>query len=352
MNNIECDVVIVGTGIAGLSCALSFDQHTNIIIVSDNLPGKSGSTMFAQGGIAFSENNDESINNHICDTVNAGAGMCDENVVNHFIRNSSETINWLQEQGIIFDTNNDGNMSKGREGGHTDSRIAHIGGDATGKGIIEALFKKVSSQDNITFIKGEISALLQDDNNVVCGIETQGFTINTSSVVLATGGGCGIFSSRTAPAQPLSAFELAMQAGSEATDMEFFQYHPTALDLPVEITAQIPRLPLISEAIRGAGAKLIVGKDEKLEINHPMNELAPRDVVSRAVFKTRQTGKRVYLDTSSIEKFSTRFPTIANICKQYDVNYNKIPIRTAVHYQIGGIKTDVNGATCVDGLYV
>ena len=351
MNNIECDIVIVGTGIAGLSCALGFQDNTKIIIISNNNPGKSGSTRFAQGGIAFSENDGESTKAHIYDTINAGSGMCDKTAVHHFIEQSNKTIKWLEKQGVNFDKREDGTIQKGLEGGHSENRIAHIGGDATGIGIINALFEKISSKDNISFIKGELSALLTDDNNTVCGIEAEGFTIKSSSVIFATGGGCGIFGDRTAPEQPLSAFELALQAGTKATDMEFFQYHPTALDLPLEVTVQIPRLPLITEAIRGAGALLKVGKN-LMQINHEMGSLAPRDVVSRAVFENRQQGKRVYLDTSSIQNFSSIFPTIANICKQYDIDYNKIPIRTAVHYQIGGIKTDVNGRTCVDGLYV
>lgn len=347
----QYDIIIIGSGIAGLSCALSCDTGASVLIASQNDPMESGSSPFAQGGIAFSENIPTSIHAHINDTLNAGAGLCDKDVVSTVIEKSHKAIDWLQSQGVIFDTTSDGTMEKCREAVHSESRIVHIGGDATGIGVVRTLCNTLKQRDNITFMVGGISALYQDNDATICGVDIDGTQFTCHAVIFATGGASGLFSDRTAPAQNSTAFKLAMDAGAMASDMEFFQYHPTALDLPDEIKPKVQRLPLISEAVRGHGAVLCVGKSE-LHIPHPDASLAPRDVVSRAVFHARENGKHVYLDTSSIRQFSTLFPTIANICKHYDINYRKIPVRTAVHYQIGGIKTSLDGDTGVCGLYV
>ncbi len=352
MQNIECDVVIVGAGIAGLSAALSFNDSTRITIIVDNPPPHAGSTPFAQGGVAFSQENDESIQLHIQDTISAGAGLCNHASVASFIEKSAAAHNWLETNGVLFDRNIDGSIQQGLEAAHSINRIAHIGGDTTGKVLSTTLFQQVQNRNNIQIKIAELRGLLLDDNGRACGVEAGDINVEADTVILATGGASGLFSSRTAPSQPSTAFMLAMHAGANASDLEFFQHHPTALDLPNEITNTIDRIPLISEAVRGQGAILTTGNKTPLSINHPDTSLAPRDVVSRAVFYARQKGMRVYLDTECISDFDKKFPSITEICNQYNVDTKKIPIRNAMHYQIGGVDTAVDGKTSVDGLYV
>ncbi len=351
----QYDTVIIGAGIAGLSCALSCDSHQNILLVSENAPPKSGSTPYAQGGIAYSPPDDAHIQSHIQDTITAGAGLCDTAVVRDFIEKSNNAIHWLQSQNIQFDTTVDGALETCIEGGHKHPRIIHINGDATGAGITKGLFQRVQRAPNITFIIGALTALYVNNTNAIRGVGVNNTPYTCAAVVFATGGASGLFADRTATAQTSTAFKLALDAGAVACDLEFFQYHPTALDIPTPAQGNIPqnngRLPLISEAIRGHGGILTVD-NTPLDTGHPDGSLAPRDVVSRAVFSTRKQGKTVILNTTSIKDFSDLFPTVTKSCHQYNIDIRHIPIRTAVHYQMGGIKTDTNGITGVDGLFV
>ena len=351
----QYDTIIVGAGIAGLSCALSCDTQQNILLISENAPPKSGSTPYAQGGIAFSQPDTACIQSHIHDTMTAGAGLCDAAVVSDFIHKSYDAIQWLQSHCIHFDTTADGSLDRCIEGGHKHPRIIHIGGDATGAGITNGLFQQVQNSPHITFMIGNLSALYTDSNNTVCGVGIDGTKYLCAAVVFATGGASGLFSDRTATAQTSTAFKLAMDAGAVACDLEFFQYHPTALDISTPMRGNIPqnhgRLPLISEAVRGHGGILTVD-NAPLDTGHPDGSLAPRDVVSRAVFCARQQGKTVVLDTTNIDNFTDLFPTVTRSCRQYSIDIRYIPIRPAMHYQMGGINTDVNGGTGVDGLFV
>lgn len=353
------DTIIIGAGIAGLSCALSCDVGQKILLISEHLPKKSGSTPYAQGGIAFSEACEASVQSHMSDTITAGAGLCDSAVVESVVRASKGAIDWLQAQGICFDTNPDnppdnpdGTLSKGIEGGHNQPRIIHIGGDATGAGITKGLFQQVCIRDNITFQIGTLNALHTDAHNAVCGVTVNDILYQAQCIVLATGGASGLFKHRTATAQSCTAFQLALGCGAVASDLEFFQYHPTALDVSQAKTPQkTERLPLISEAVRGHGGILKV-QDSPLDTHHPKGSLAPRDVVSRAVFAARQNGHTVFLDTTAIENFAKLFPTVYACCQLYGIDTNFIPVRTAVHYQMGGIATDISGHTGISGLFV
>lgn len=351
MKKYFCDVVIVGAGIAGLSAALAFDENAHIGLIAEDTP--SGSTPYAQGGIAFAEEEEATIDSHIRDTIVAGAGLCDESVVKTFIKDSRKTVAWLQNNGVFFAVNRHGNIDKQREAAHSVSRIAHAKGDSTGIVISQSLYERVQQKNNITCFFSVLHTLIVDTNGRACGIETGKHCIIAKSVIFATGGTSSIFGARTAPSQPnTAAFQLALRAGALACDMEFFQHHPTALDVLASHTNGQQHLPLISESVRGHGAKLMTSKDRPLAIDHPSGSLAPRDVVGRAVFKARQQGLTVYLDTRDIADFEKKFPTVTRYCKAHSIDRTHIPVRTAVHYQIGGIKSNIDGVTAVEGLYV
>ena len=363
----EYSVVVIGSGAAGLYAALKIAQQIKlpegILLLSKSTLGTSNSK-YAQGGIVgvMHRNPDDSVEAHIKDTLKAGAGLSDEKVTEEISSASDAVLNDLITNGVEFDLDENGNLTFTLEAAHSVKRILHSGGDATGKGITEGLAKAVKSNENIHILENAIAVELLVTANKECrGIiiynkQTEEHEIiYTSAVIIATGGTGQVYKYTT---NPLGAtgdgIALAYEAGALIEDMEFIQFHPTALALSPESRNRF----LISEAVRGEGAKLINKNGEEFMAKYSdKKELAPRDVVTRAIFSEmkKENSDNVYLNAAIIgkEKLSKRFPTISKTCKEngIDITETPIPVAPAAHYTMGGIKAGVNGTTSIKGLY-
>ena len=363
----EYSVVVIGSGAAGLYAALKIAQQIKlpegILLLSKSTLGTSNSK-YAQGGIVgvMHRNPDDSVESHIKDTLKAGAGLSDEKVTEEISSASDAVLNDLITNGVEFDLDENGNLTFTLEAAHSVKRILHSGGDATGKGITEGLVKAVKSNENIHILENAIAVELLVTANKECrGIiiynkQTEEHEIiYTSAVIIATGGTGQVYKYTT---NPLGAtgdgIALAYEAGALIEDMEFIQFHPTALALSPESRNRF----LISEAVRGEGAKLINKNGEEFMAKYSdKKELAPRDVVTRAIFSEmkKENSDNVYLNAAIIgkEKLSKRFPTISKTCKEngIDITETPIPVAPAAHYTMGGIKAGVNGTTSIKGLY-
>ena len=363
----EYSVVVIGSGAAGLYAALKIAQQIKlpegILLLSKSTLGTSNSK-YAQGGIVgvMHRNPDDSVESHIKDTLKAGAGLSDEKVTEEISSASDAVLNDLITNGVEFDLDENGNLTFTLEAAHSVKRILHSGGDATGKGITEGLAKAVKSNENIHILENAIAVELLVTANKECrGIiiynkQTEEHEIiYTSAVIIATGGTGQVYKYTT---NPLGAtgdgIALAYEAGALIEDMEFIQFHPTALALSPESRNRF----LISEAVRGEGAKLINKNGEEFMAKYSdKKELAPRDVVTRAIFSEmkKENSDNVYLNAAIIgkEKLSKRFPTISKTCKEngIDITETPIPVAPAAHYTMGGIKAGVNGTTSIKGLY-
>ncbi len=363
----EYSVVVIGSGAAGLYAALKIAQQIElpegILLLSKSTLGTSNSK-YAQGGIVgvMHQNSDDSVESHIKDTLKAGAGLSDEKVTEEISSASDAVLNDLITNGVEFDLDENGNLTFTLEAAHSVKRILHSGGDATGKGITEGLVKAVKSNENIHILENAIAVELLVTANKECrGViiynkQTEEHEIiYTSAVIIATGGTGQVYKYTT---NPLGAtgdgIALAYEAGALIEDMEFIQFHPTALALSPESRNRF----LISEAVRGEGAKLINKNGEEFMAKYSdKKELAPRDVVTRAIFSEmkKENSDNVYLNAAIIgkEKLSKRFPTISKTCKEngIDITETPIPVAPAAHYTMGGIKAGVNGTTSIKGLY-
>lgn len=348
-------VIIIGSGIAGLYAALSIEKF-DVLIVSNESGGKSGSSYYAQGGIAAAIAEDDDFETHVQDTIKAGAGLVDYEVAKQIILAGTERVHHLAELGVNFKRDEKGNFNFGREAAHSKNRILHINGDASGKEIMNVLNARVSEKKNIqtryTCEALEISVYGSNVNGIWIKNE-KGETefISASNIILATGGVSALYSKTT---NPLSIYGkglgLAARAGAVIADAEFVQFHPTALDLGVD------PVPLATEALRGEGAIIINEKGERfLDNYHPAAELAPRDIVSRAVFSEISKGNKIFLDATNLKsgKVKDKFPNVYNLCKQnnIDADLQPIPIAPAAHYHVGGIATNINGRSSINGLW-
>ena len=359
-------VVIVGSGIAGLYASLKIEQQTNlpdgILLITKSKLGESNSR-YAQGGMVavMHDNKADSTESHISDTIKAGAGLSEFNTVKFISEHSDSVVKDLLKFGVEFDRDENGNLCFTREAAHSVRRILHSGGDATGRMIEKALTKDVSENSNIDVYEQTLAVeLLVDDDKECKGVVvfndlTQEYeTIYTSAVILATGGTGQLFKYTTNPSVATGdGLALAYNAGAVMQDLEFIQFHPTAL----AIDGGENRF-LISEAVRGEGAKLVDADGiEFMHKYHEKRELAPRDVVTRANYNEMlQSGSdHVYLNASCIEKnkLAQRFPNISRICAENGIDISKdfIPVAPAAHYTMGGVKTNVEGETSIKGLY-
>lgn len=355
------DVVVVGGGMAGLYAALETDKALSVaLIIKGNL--ESGSSYLAQGGICCVMAEDDSFEEHIADTLAAGAGHCDPNAVKIMVEEGPENIKRLIEYGVPFDRDADGNLKITREGGHGKRRILHCGGDATGREITKALGKQAQMRDNIKIFWGHNLVDIITGENAVQGVVVndgkRDFAIETSNVVVATGGAGQLYKYSTTPeGNTGEGIAACLRAGCKVRDMEFVQFHPTAF----AVHGENERVFLISEAVRGEGAILRNKFGEAFMSRsgqHPLGDLAPRDIVTRAIIKEMKAtcDTCAYLDTSAMteEFFEKRFPTITAKCRQCGINppHDKIPVHPTQHYLMGGVYTDTDAKTNISGIYV
>ena len=356
------DVLVVGTGAAGLYTALCLPKHLSIGLVSKDILPLSASD-WAQGGIAAAISTDDSPSLHLEDTLKAGAGLCERSAVEFLVNHAPECIHRLVELGVAFDRHQS-QLALTLEAAHSRHRVLHAA-DTTGRAVITTLTERVLERPNIKIISPAFALdLWMDASGQRCqGVslihDSRIYWVKAKAVVLATGGGGQVFAHTTNPAVSTGdGVAMAWRAGSLLRDLEFFQFHPTALTQP-----GAPRF-LISEAVRGEGAHLIDSQGHRFVFDYDeRGELAPRDIVSRAIFshlqKLRQipgaNSERVWLDLRSIptEKIQHRFPNIIQVCQQWgvDILHEPIPVTPAAHYWMGGIVTNTQSQTSIPGLY-
>lgn len=345
--------VIIGAGIAGLMSALHLAPHPVVLLSSTRL-GTEASSVLAQGGLAASLGADDSPDLHLVDTVAAGDGLCDENVARRIVDATHRAIENLMRLGVAFDRSSDGTLRLGLEAAHSRRRIIHVAGDSTGRELVRALVTAVRRSPSITVVEGMEARKLVVENGAVTGVLAArgagAIILPTRRVVLATGGIGSLFKDTTNPPGSFGhGLALAACAGAELADLEFIQFHPTALDIPKR------PMPLVSEAIRGEGAVLIDECGHRFLADTPGSELASRDVVARAVWHQLATGHRVYLDARQAlgARFAKRFPAVARLCRDVGIDpaVEPIPVRPAAHYHMGGVAVDAAGCSSVAGLW-
>ena len=347
------DVVVIGAGAAGLMASLELPENLNVLLLNRNT-SKVSSSMWAQGGIASVIRPDDSFELHIEDTLNAGDGLCDMKAVEMLVREAPSCVDNLQRLGMTFDKNLD-QLSTTLEAAHSRRRVLHVK-DRTGRALVEVLEDHVESKKNILHCRGvRVTELLVEDE--ICkGVQVLDgsnlYWISSKAVVLATGGGGHLFTNTTNPSQSAGeGVALAWKAGALIQDLEFIQFHPTALKF-----YGAPCF-LISEALRGEGAVLI-DKYGNSPVDHLKDkELSSRDQVSRSIMNNmlKNNSDHVGLDLRFIDpdKIVKRFPTILNRCQEYGVNplNEVIPVAPAAHYWMGGVNTDLNASTTIKNLY-
>ncbi|MFI5724490.1 L-aspartate oxidase [Streptomyces cyaneofuscatus] len=362
---IDADVVVVGSGVAGLTTALRCAAAGLDTVVVTKARLDDGSTRWAQGGIAAALGEGDTPEQHLDDTLVAGAGLCDEEAVRTLVTEGPDAVRRLITTGATFDTTDSGDIALTREGGHHRRRIAHAGGDATGAEISRALVEAVRSAALHTIENALVLDLLTDAEGRTAGVSLHVMgegqhdgvgAVRAPSVVLATGGMGQVFSATTNPSVSTGdGVALALRAGAEVSDLEFVQFHPTVLFLGADSEGQ---QPLVSEAVRGEGAHLVDATGTRFMLGqHELAELAPRDIVAKAI--TRQmhehSTEHMYLDARHFgaPMWEQRFPTILAACRAHGIDpvTEPIPVAPAAHYASGGIRTDLRGRTTVPGLY-
>ncbi|TIO74104.1 L-aspartate oxidase [Mesorhizobium sp.] len=345
--------VIVGAGIAGLMTALHLAPHPVVLLSSTPLGTEASSTL-AQGGLAASVGPDDSTDLHLTDTLAAGDGLCNEAMARRVVEALPRAVDHLIRLGVPFDCTFNGTLRLGLEAAHSRRRIVHAAGDATGRELLRVLVAVVRRTPSIIIMEGMTARRLVVAEGGIVGVLAVGcdgvVALPTRRVVLATGGIGGLFRDTT---NPLASFghglALAACAGAELANLEFVQFHPTALD-----TARRP-MPLVSEAVRGEGALLVDEHGHRFLADTPGAELAARDVVARAISDQLAAGHRVFLDARNClgARFAKRFPVIEAACRQAGIDpaVDPIPVRPAAHYHMGGVAVDVEGRSSVPGLW-
>lgn len=340
--------VIVGAGLAGLTVALSLAPKPVIVLGRKLLPGLTSSSL-AQGGLAAALGEDDNPQLHAEDTIAAGAGLCDPEIVKGIVGEARRAVETLSAWGASFDRDGSGRLKMGLEGAHSRRRIVHADGDATGAVVMRALLKKALETPSVAIMEDvEVTRLLTDDSGAITGLvfrraDGTQEALQTRQVILATGSACALWRHATVPLGSWGhGLALAARAGARLRDLEFVQFHPTALD------AGCDPMPLVSEAVRGEGARLVTAQGPLA-----VEPLAPRDIVATAIWAEIEKGGRVFLDARKIPAFGKRFPTIAALLAQagLDASRDLIPIRPVAHYHMGGIATDAYGRTDVKGLW-
>ncbi len=346
--------VIAGAGLAGMMAALSLAPRPCLLLSASPLT-REASSAWAQGGIAAAVGPDDDVALQVADTLAAGDGLCDETAVRAIVGGGPRAIERLTGFGVRFDRDEDGRPVLGLEAAHARRRIVHARGDGTGAEIVRALADAVRATASITVVEGAVLTRLLVEDGAVAGAEirVQGRlqTVRTAQVVIATGGVGGLFLDTTNPLGSTgSGLAVAARAGAALGDLEFVQFHPTALAVQDGPAGSAP-MSLVSEAVRGEGATLI----DETGARFMQSELAPRDVVSRAVWHHLAAGHRVFLDarTALGARFAARFPGITAACLAHGIDpaTMPIPIRPAAHYHMGGIAVDAEGRSSLPGLW-
>ncbi|MET3593186.1 L-aspartate oxidase [Mesorhizobium shonense] len=345
--------VIVGGGIAGLMTALHLAPEP-VLLLSRSPLGADASSAWAQGGLAAALGGDDDPELHLADTLAAGDGLCDAEAVRRIVYAAPSAIENLARLGVRFDRTLEGALRLGLEAAHSRRRIVHASGDGSGREVMRGLVAAVRSTPTITVLEGVEARRLAVSDGRIVGVQASSNTgqvlFATGRVVLATGGIGGLFQDST---NPLGSFgqglALAARAGAFLADMEFIQFHPTALDGPGRPMA------LVSEAVRGEGAILVDQTGRRFLDGVPGAELAPRDIVARAVWRHLAGGHQVFLDARQKPgpAFARYFPTIASACRAAGIDpaLDLIPVRPAQHYHMGGVAVDLAGRTSVPGLW-
>ncbi|MEV4917869.1 L-aspartate oxidase [Streptomyces tirandamycinicus] len=362
---IDADVVVVGSGVAGLTAALRCTAEGLRTVVVTKALLDDGSTRWAQGGIAAALGEGDTPEQHLDDTLVAGAGLCDEEAVRALVTEGPDAVRRLIATGARFDTDDAGGIALTREGGHHRRRIAHAGGDATGAEISRALVTAIREGAVRVIEHALVLDLLTDAEGRTAGITLHVMgegqhdgvgAVHAPAVVLATGGMGQVFSATTNP--PVSTGDgvaLALRAGAEVSDLEFVQFHPTVLWLGPDSEGQ---QPLVSEAVRGEGAHLVDAAGTRFMVGqHELAELAPRDIVAKGIMRRMQEqgADHMLLDARHFgaEMWENRFPTILAACRAHGIDpvTEPVPVAPAAHYASGGVRTDLHGRTTVPGLY-
>lgn len=362
MEYLNYSAIVIGSGLAGLYSAIKIEQNLQsgkVLLITKADLGESNSR-YAQGGIVavLKDNTEDSVASHITDTLNAGAGLSDFNVVKYISEYSDEVIKDLISLGVNFDRDENDNLIFTLEGAHSVKRILHCNGDATGRGIEKRLSSLVAQNENITKLQNTIAVELITEDETCKGVVifdgANYKAVLSPVVILATGGLGQIYKNTTNPKCATGdGLALAYNAGAIMQDMEFVQFHPTALAVEGE-----NKNFLISEAVRGEGAKLADRNGNYyMSQYHELEDLAPRDIVTRANYEQMaKSGEDcVFLDATLIDsdKLKKRFPNISQICLKNDIDISKdyIPVHPAAHYFMGGVKSNVDGRTSIKGLF-
>lgn len=354
----QVDFIVVGAGVAGLRAAIELAEAGKVLVLA-KLELTESATQYAQGGIAVALSDEDEISLHLQDTINAGDGIVNADAARVLVEEGPERIQELIDWGTKFDRKGT-KLTFTREAAHSRDRVLHAHGDSTGREIGRALYAKAATLKNISFYEFEFTAGLHVDAGRVCGvhlINTDGelHTVSSGAVLLATGGAGHVYSNTTNPAVATAdGVAMAHRAGAEISDMEFVQFHPTAL-----YVKNAPRF-LLSEALRGEGGVLRNAELHRfMPKYHDASELAPRDVVARAIAHELEVCRLkepvVYLDLTHLkaEHLKSRFPRIYETCLKHniDLTVDLIPVRPAAHYLMGGIRTDLHGRSSLPGLY-
>jgi L-aspartate oxidase len=346
------DVLIIGSGVAALQLAVKLNNDINVrILTKEKL--RTANSYLAQGGIAAAVGDNDHPSKHIVDTLEAGRFHNNQEAVQQVINAAPSLIKNMATQGDFFDKNQQGELFLGMEGAHSEKRIVHGGGDATGKNVMEFLISKLNGNVVIEENVFAYELLLHPEKNRCIGVKAK--TTDGSiqkfygNHVIIASGGCGQLYSYTSNANTVSGDGIAMAylAGADIVDMEFIQFHPTLLYMNGETRG------LISEAVRGEGAILVTDDGTPIMDGvHPLKDLGPRHVVSQRIYDFLKNGKQVYLDISKIEDFQRRFPSITSICENNGICIadGKIPVAPGSHFLMGGIKTDLIGRSSIEGL--
>ncbi|KUO96967.1 L-aspartate oxidase [Ferroacidibacillus organovorans] len=356
MKTVVSDFVIIGSGLAGSVAAYALSRYGDVLLLSKE-PSTKSNSFAAQGGIAAAVGLDDAPELHQLDTLLAGGDLCDPKVVSQVTTRAPEIVRWLADLGVPFDRAPSGVWRLGLEGAHSRKRILHAGGDATGRRMMETLRGAVEAIPNVVRIPHvRIHSLMENSRGEVMG--ARGWVLNGGkephrffarrATVLATGGGGQLFLRTTNPPGATGdGIALGYRAGARLRNLEFVQFHPTALDVDGA------RGFLISEAVRGAGGVLVDENQRRIMAEYPRLDLEPRDVVSRVIYTEMEKGKTIYLDCRLIRDFPVKFPTIDHVCHTlgFDPAVDLLPVAPAAHFMMGGIHTDLSGQTSVPGLY-